>query len=216
MLDRDLLRQVCGSLGEAHDFGLIHRDIKPENIMLCERGGRIDVVKVLDFGMVKNISMGGSRLQLTHADVVLGTPMYLSPEAISKKGELDGRSDLYAVGAMAYFMLTGRYVFVGENPIEIVEQHQSVEPTPPSAHSPNLPQDLEQVVLDCLKKDPAQRPRTAHALIDRLNACACANQWNQSRAREWWKKSGESPGSLSPWKSTPTEDVTLSVDMQKR
>ena len=185
-----LLRQVCGSLAEAHGFGLIHRDIKPANIMLCERGGRLDVVKVLDFGMAKNSGRG--QLDLTKVNMVMGTPYYLAPETLQRGVNIDGRSDLYAVGAMAWFMLMGRNLFAGKSPIDVARKHLSAEPTSiAEAYGPGMPQDLARLIMKCLAKDPAQRPHDAVQLGELFGECQCAHEWTQRRAAAWWQAHGE-------------------------
>ncbi|RYG65354.1 serine/threonine protein kinase, partial [bacterium] len=132
-----VLRQVVGALAEAHAAGLIHRDIKPANVLLCERGGAIDVVKVVDFGLVKSLSETAltGELALSNVNVLTGTPLYLAPEAITSPETLDGRADLYAVGAVAYFLLTGRTVFEGATVVEVCGHHLHSKPVPPSART---------------------------------------------------------------------------------
>jgi serine/threonine-protein kinase len=207
-----LLRQVCGSLAEAHDAGLIHRDIKPANIMLCERGGVLDVVKVLDFGMVKDVSMGSQSLDLTQQNMVMGTPMFLAPEAIRKRDNVDGRSDLYAVGAVAYFMLTGRNVFEGDTVIEIVRKHLEELPVLPSTIFPGMPDDLEQIVMDCLAKIPDERPADARVLIERLELCSVGRHWDQRQAKKWWQDSGEMPKSVP---GVPSDGLQMTVELHQ-
>ncbi len=182
-----LLKQACESLSEAHGRGLVHRDIKPANIQVCQMGDYCDWVKVLDFGLVK--SLGGDVLEagLTAPNMVTGTPAYLSPE--SALGEaVDHRSDIYALGCVAYWMLTGRYVFTGESPMQIVARHTSSEPTAPSRHSGfDVSPALDELVLACLKKKPADRPATARELSDRLDDCEEETGWTQEDARRWWE-----------------------------
>jgi serine/threonine protein kinase len=153
--------------------------------MLCERGGMCDVVKVLDFGLVKTDGPMDSA-KLTRANALTGTPLYLPPEAATDPGSVDARSDLYALGAVAYFMLTGRPVFTGRSVIEIVTQHMTAKPSRPSEIEANVPQDLENVVLACLEKTPDKRPESARVLSERLATCAAAGQWTQEVARQWW------------------------------
>jgi hypothetical protein len=203
-----ILRQVCGSLAEAHGFGLIHRDIKPANIMLCERGGQLDVVKVLDFGMAK--ASGSDRLDLTQANVVMGTPHYLAPEAIKARGQVDGRSDLYAVGAMAWYMLMGRNLFEAETPIAVARKHLNEAPTSiRDAFGPGLPDDLAAVIMNCLEKDPDKRPHDAAELRDLFGECRCAHEWTQRRAAVWWKERGEqiAPGEPKTEEQAPPDSL---------
>jgi eukaryotic-like serine/threonine-protein kinase len=178
-----ILAQVCAALAEAHDAGLVHRDIKPGNVMLCRHGGGLDVVKVLDFGLVK--SLGGNEVKLTHADSMVGTPLYLSPEAISDPSRVDARSDLYAVGGLGYFLATGRTVFQGKSIPELCAKHLYEEPTPPSRWTA-VPADLETILLTCLAKTPARRPADARALRAELLRCADAGRWTDDDARTWW------------------------------
>ncbi|MBL4635009.1 MAG: serine/threonine protein kinase [Kofleriaceae bacterium] len=167
----NVLLQVAGALEEAHDIGLIHRDIKPANIILCNQGGRPDVAKVLDFGLVKEIDSTGSTA-LTKAESITGTPQYLAPEMITDPENIDGRSDIYALGAVGYFMLTGKQVFSGKTVLEVCSDHLHTEPIPPSKRTDNpVPSALELLILDCLAKDPGDRPDSAATLAERLRAC---------------------------------------------
>jgi hypothetical protein len=181
-----ILRQVCGSLREAHGIDLIHRDIKPANIMLCERGGVPDTVKVLDFGLVKELKKSESA-SLTHADVVTGTPQYMPPEALSSPDSIDARSDLYSLGAVAFLLLTGEEVFSGGTMVEICSHHLHTKPRRPSELVENVPEDLEALVMACLEKKPDDRPQTARELHDALALCAVANDWTTGDAERWWK-----------------------------
>jgi serine/threonine-protein kinase len=183
-----ILRQVCAALAEAHGIGLIHRDIKPANIILCERGGFPDISKVLDFGLVRQIS-GTTDPRLTAEDVLRGTPQYLAPEAIRNAENVDARSDLYALGAVAYYLLTGTEVFSGRGPLEIIHHHLQTEPEPPSRRLGRpLPSKLERVVLSCLAKDPDARPESARALADALGACDDVPAWDENDARRFWRE----------------------------
>jgi len=217
-----LLRQVCGALAEAHDVGLIHRDIKPANIFLCCRGGMPDVIKVLDFGLAKQLtdSVDGN---LTQANVVAGTPHYMAPEAIKGKGEVDGRCDLYAVGAVAYYLLTGEQVFEADSLVEICSHHLHSKPVLPSERTTeHVPEDLEQLILECLAKDRLQRPPDARALSGRLEACDDADEWSEQQARTWWSEyetqaadgDDRSDRDCSPPTETPAK--TINVDLQQR
>ncbi len=181
-----ILEQVAGSLAEAHGRGLIHRDIKPSNAILCERGGLFDVVKVLDFGLVKEIAH--TEGDLTHANVLIGTPLYMAPETISQPGKASPQSDLYALGAVGYHLLTARNVFDGGSAVEICAKHLNDPPVPPGQRAGiALAPDLEQLILQCLAKDPAERPAGAREFQDTLLGCRDAGSWSQAHAREWWQ-----------------------------
>jgi serine/threonine-protein kinase len=182
-----ILRQVCAALSEAHGIGLIHRDIKPANILLCERGGFPDIAKVVDFGLVREIS-SSSDPRLTAENVLHGTPQYLAPEAIRKMDSIDARSDIYALGAVAYFLLTGTEVFSGRA-LEVIHHHLQTEPEPLSRRlGKPIPPKLETVVLACLSKDPDGRPESARALADALHACDDVSPWDELDARRFWRE----------------------------
>jgi serine/threonine-protein kinase len=180
-----LLRQACDALGEAHGAGIVHRDIKPANIFASRRGGLYDFVKLLDFGLVKSIA-GPDSLHLSHDGVVAGSPLYISPEQASGEREPDRRSDLYAIGAVAYYLLAGRPPFEGNSAIRVMIAHARDPVEPPSRHRRDIPADLEAVVLRCLAKDPADRFPDADDLGRALAACGCAGDWDPERARRWW------------------------------
>jgi serine/threonine-protein kinase len=182
-----ILRQVCGSLAEAHDVGLVHRDIKPANLMVCIRGGVVDFVKVLDFGLVKQLDEAGSNL--SRPEWVIGTPLYMAPETISESGRTDARSDLYALGAVAYFLLTGSPVFSGKTMVEVCSHHLRSTPVPPSQRvEGRLSPELERLVLSCLEKDPARRPASAREILAALDALEDVGAWTQDAARAWWEQ----------------------------
>jgi eukaryotic-like serine/threonine-protein kinase len=181
-----ILRQVCGSLAEAHEIGLVHRDIKPANIILCCRGGENDVAKVLDFGLVKAVD-SKKESTLTSAGTVLGTPLYMSPESIEAGDEVDSKSDLYAVAAVGYSLLTGKPPFEGKSVVEICMHHARTPPTPPSERlGKPVSADLEAALLKGLAKKPAERFGTAREFADALGACAAASQWSNRQAGAWW------------------------------
>ena len=181
-----VLAQISGALAEAHALGLIHRDIKPANIVLTERPDEPDVVKVVDFGLVKNF--GGSLAESAATDAIIGTPLYMAPEAISQPDTVDGRSDLYAVGAVAYFLLTGTHVFQAASVLEVFSKHMLEAPMSPSQRlGKPLPADLEGLVLRCLAKDRDARPPTATMLRTALLACADAGGYDLATARSWWQ-----------------------------
>ena len=192
-----LFRQVCAGLAEAHRLGLVHRDLKPGNLLIAVRGGEADVAKVLDFGLVKLTRDPGAP-ELSRDTTVSGTPMYMSPEQATGDRSLDARADIYAMGAMIYFALTGRPPFTGETPF-IIMMAQARDPViPPSEVRPGVPADLEQVVLRCLAKDPAERFPNVRALGDALADCASASEWGPNRAEAWWTAEGISVTSDGP------------------
>jgi serine/threonine-protein kinase len=187
-----LLRQVCHSLAEAHERGLIHRDVKPANIYVCRMGLDYDFVKVLDFGLVKfnDARELDSRTQtlMTAAHTTIGTPAYMAPEIILGRSDIDRRADVYAIGCVAYFMLTGQLVFEGSTPMEALVSHVHQPPVPPSARSEvRIPPDLDAIVLACLEKDPDKRPQDAIALRRLLHECDTCSAWSSARARDWWR-----------------------------
>jgi eukaryotic-like serine/threonine-protein kinase len=189
-----ILLQICGALREAHGVGLIHRDIKPANVYLCARGGARDVVKVLDFGLVREFRSDGS-VTGSNLDILVGTPLYLSPEAILTPAQLDARADIYALGALAYVLLTGAPPFAGRTLVELCGHHLHSVPEAPSARGHAVPQDLEQAVLACLAKDPAARPQSAFELATRLRACGDAGAWGEAEADGWWTRLPDNPKS---------------------
>lgn len=181
-----ILRQICSSLNEAHTLGMVHRDIKPANIMLNRRGGEPDVVKVLDFGLVKALDEKRYAGQ-TAANGIMGTPLYMSPEAIQSPQSVDARSDLYAVGATGYFLLTGEVVFNASNVVELCSMHVDQAPMPPSQRlGKRISADLEAIILSCLEKSRGKRPQSARELAEKLEQCSSAAAWSHSAADEWW------------------------------
>jgi serine/threonine-protein kinase len=185
------LRQVCGALREAHAIGLIHRDIKPGNVMICERGGRHDIAKLLDFGLV--IPLGGNPggEKLTQQGVIVGTPAYLSPEQAGGQAEIDARSDIYSVGALAYFLLTGKPPFAGRSGIKVLAAHLYEPPAPLNAQRSEVPAELEAVVLKCLAKNPAERYSDVRSLEAALAGCDSGRLWIEEDAAEWWQVRAE-------------------------
>jgi serine/threonine-protein kinase len=184
-----LFRQVCAGLAEAHALGLVHRDLKPGNIFIAVRGGEADVAKVLDFGLVK-LTRDPGAVELSSDMTVSGTPMYMAPEQALGDRSLDARADIYALGAMMYFALTGRPPFTGETAFAIMMAQARDPVVPPSQVQPVVPPDLERVVLRCLAKRPADRFPTARALGDALAGCASAADWGPNRAEAWWTAEG--------------------------
>ncbi|MDB5221272.1 MAG: hypothetical protein JWO86_9199 [Myxococcaceae bacterium] len=187
-----ILEQVAGSLAEAHDAGLIHRDVKPANILVVDRGGISDLVKVVDFGLVKDVGYAApgevtDAPALTRANTITGTPLYMSPETVTAPETVDARTDLYALGAVGYWLLTGTHVFGGKSILEVCSHHLHSVPEPPSTRlGAPVSADLEEVLLACLAKQAEDRPASAHVLRERLRACAAAGRWTNARAAQWW------------------------------
>ncbi len=182
-----VLIQVCGALSEAHARSIIHRDIKPPNIFLTQRGGLYDFVKVLDFGLAKQME-GGAPIDLTGAGMAVGTPRYISPEMVKGKVPVDGRSDLYSLGAVAYWMLSGRPPFDADSSMELLIDHLQAPPTPVSQVSElPIPAKLEAAVMQCLEKRPEDRFQSAQAFADALQSLAFEDPWSQEKARDWWR-----------------------------
>ena len=184
-----VMRQVAASLSEAHGIGLVHRDIKPSNVILvAERGGAHDVAKVVDFGLVKEMEEDAG---LTREGRLAGTPHYLAPEVITSSRDVVPQSDLYALGCVGYFLLTGQRVFEGKSVIEICSHHLSTAPVPPSVRLGRpVPESLSAILLACLEKSPAQRPASAPALVEMLDACEDVAAWTNDSARVWWNLRG--------------------------
>jgi len=204
-----ILEQVCGALSEAHGKGFTHRDIKPANIILCERGGMSDVAKVVDFGLVKEIT--GSTSASTQ--VILGTPHYIAPEAVNDPASVGTAVDVYALGGVAYFLLTGKRVFDGATQVDVCVKHVTTKPTPPTQVTTNhIPRELEELILRCLSKAPKDRP-TAAELGRLLRAIPRTGDWNDEAAVAWWKKFHES-APITPDTSSPT--MTITVDLGHR
>jgi eukaryotic-like serine/threonine-protein kinase len=182
------LIQACESLAEAHLSRLIHRDIKPKNLFVCRLGLTYDFVKVLDFGLVKSIKPEVSQEQLTLADATSGTPAYMAPEIALGKADADGRVDIYSLGCVAYWLLTGHLVFETSGTLPVLLAHVQEKPIPPSQRSElEIPDGLERIILSCLEKDPARRPQTALELLDLLSMCPLPKRWTTQRAEDWWR-----------------------------
>jgi len=202
------LRQVCSALQDAHANGLVHRDIKPANVVVSRAGTTFDFVKVLDFGLVK---LDGARvadkkaIDLSTEDSWSGTPGYMAPEVVLGAGDTDHRVDLYALGCVAYWLLTGAMVFEGENAMQVMVQHVQAAPRPPSQRVDRaIPAALEELVMQCLEKEPARRPASAKVMRERLDAVSLASVWTAERAEEWWATH------RPPRHSRPVADVLLS------
>jgi hypothetical protein len=205
-----ILRQICGSLAEAHAVGLIHRDIKPANIILTSRAGLADFVKVLDFGLVKAAD-SDEAAKLTGANVTLGTPLYLSPEAVENPEKVTAQSDVYAIGAVAYYLVTGEPVFTGKTVMEICMKHVRNVPVTPSARLGRpVSEGLEGLILRCLAKKPEERPPGTRALADELDRLQLAGSWTRAEAEAWWASFKKAQGD----RGEPTADL-LAETLQK-
>ncbi|MBA3259018.1 MAG: serine/threonine protein kinase [Gemmatimonadales bacterium] len=203
-----ILRQVCHSLAEAHAAGLVHRDVKPANLHLGRVGLDYDFVKVLDFGLVKGEHRWDrDDLRLTSPELTAGTPAYMAPE-LTSNDQVDGRADLYALGCVGYFLLTGTMVFQADTAVQLLLRHLQAEPEAPSARlGTPLPPDLERLVLWCLAKSPDERPPGARELGEALER-SDAGEWTQDQARRWWASSRtEEAGGRSGVTPTPTTIV---------
>lgn len=183
-----LLRQTCDALREAHAQGLVHRDLKPSNIIAAQRGGVYDVAKIVDFGLVEAAGPPSGGRALGGKGLILGSPLYMSPEQALAQHEPDSRSDLYSLGAVAYFLLTGHPPFEGKKPVRVLVGHARDEVVPPSAWNASVPADLERIVLKCLEKDPADRFRDADSMAQALASCAGADLWTRQCAARWWQE----------------------------
>ncbi len=206
-----LLEQTCDALSEAHAIGLIHRDVKPGNIFAAQRGGVYDVAKLLDFGLVKPANEPDS-LELTQDGLITGSPLYMSPEQASASSEPDARSDIYALGAVAYFMLTGRPPFNAEKAMQVLLAHMN-EPVVGLSHwRPDVPEDLERVVMRCLAKRPEERYQDAVSLREALLACQSAGTWTREDAAHWWQHPERTVPESAPLVS---DEVSHTLNLQK-
>ena len=210
-----ILRQVAGALAEAHQVGLIHRDIKPANIVLCERGGRDkDVAKVVDFGLVKRMEATDGDAKLTGMNVITGTPTYLAPEAITDPDHVDARVDLYALGCVAFTLLTGRPPFEAKSVVEVCSQHLHADPPSVSSlRGEEIDPKLETLIAELLAKSPDDRPADAGVVAQRLGLCRCAGAWTQQLACCWWD---EHPDLAAGVGSTAVStDLTIEVGLRR-
>ncbi len=205
------LRQLCAALREAHGMNLVHRDIKPANVMMCERGGVYDVVKLLDFGLVRG---GGPQAEtMPEEGFVAGTPGYMAPEQATGR-QIDGRTDIYSLGAVAYFLLIGRHPFVRDSVIQVMLAQMTEDVPRPRVLRPDLPMDLEGVVLRCLGRQPDQRFPDIDALDGALSACEDAASWSQAEAAAWWaanQPEARPPAHTARPESAPTQSVMVSA-----
>ena len=194
-----LLTQMCHSLGEAHAKGLIHRDVKPANVFVCRYGREVDFVKVLDFGMVKSRRENPDDTQLTGDHALAGTPSYMAPEQVLGNRAVDARTDIYAVGCVAYWLITGHLVFEGRTAMETMMQHAQAEPVPPSARTElEVPAALDRIVLACLAKNPDDRPASADALAEALASIVPLATWTAGHAHEWWDRHHPAAAAIAP------------------
>jgi hypothetical protein len=190
-----VLRQTCAGLSEAHGKGLVHRDVKPENVMVCRYGGEHDFVKILDFGLVKSLVQPHSR-DLTRSQRILGTPLYMAPERLRDPTDVDARADIYAVGAVAWFMLTGRRMFDIDEDFALTSKILNEEPPRVAAAAAQpVPVELDLLVTACLEKDREDRPQNVAGMIEALDALAAEHRWTQREAREWWEATASAPPS---------------------
>jgi len=209
-----ILIQMCGSLSEAHDRGIVHRDIKPANIILAEVSGVGDMIKVLDFGLVKEIVHDS--VELTQVDSITGTPMYMSPEAVRDASTADERSDVYAVGAVGYALLTGVPLFERGGAVDICLKQLNETPLRP-ADRVGVPfaEDLQNVLMSCLQKDANQRPLSMDQLADTLRACEDHGRWAHVDSIHWWKHHLERRQELQGTESQAPSDSDLSDETTK-
>jgi serine/threonine-protein kinase len=211
-----ILRQVAGALSEAHTAGLIHRDIKPSNILLCDHGREPDFAKVLDFGLVKESGPEAAGVASSGAATLTGTPLYMSPEAITAPATLDGRSDLYALGAVGYALLTGAPPFSGRTAIEVYGHHLHTPVEPPSLRRDQpVDRTLESLLLACLAKDRQARPPSAAVLEERLASCP-VSPWSTAQARAWWDERGPQLRAALPVPAPTESGATVVVDLHGR
>jgi serine/threonine-protein kinase len=212
-----VLKQVAGSLAEAHDQGLVHRDVKPQNVMLCHRGGVPDLVKVIDFGLVKD-SPDSREPGLTGEGAAVGTPLYMAPEASSPSGEVDARSDLYSVGVVAYYLLTGQQPFFGATAREVFKMHLEQRPEPPSKRlGREVAPELETLILRLLAKSPESRPESARALLCMLEDVVepALGAWTSEEAEAWWRE--HQPTLMGPEPEVASRpEGHLAVDLTSR
>ena len=187
-----ILRQMLGSLAEAHALGLVHRDIKPANVILCQRGGLSDFVKVVDFGLAMDPSFNLAP-QITQTGLISGTPLYIAPECLDDPTTVSARSDLYAVGAVAFYLLTGRDLFVAANPMDIFRCVTNDARPRPSDCVPNgIPSELDELVFRCVAKDPTERPESARDMLTTVTSLATNHVWSEEDADRWWREHGRS------------------------
>jgi serine/threonine-protein kinase len=204
-----LLQQTCDALSEAHAMGLIHLDLKPGNIFAAQRGGIYDVAKLLDFGLAKPITSVGD-VNLTQDGFITGSPLFMSPEQATGDSEPDARSDIYSLGAVAYYLFTGAPPFPGDRPIQVIMAHAKEEVKPPSRLRSEIPADLDQVILRCLAKNPADRFSDADSLALALEQCQASSQWGRAQAAQWWHEN-ELPRCQQQQRNEPAAPAAVAV-----
>jgi serine/threonine-protein kinase len=211
-----ILDQVCGALAEAHDRGLVHRDIKPANIILSERGGEPDFATVVDFGLVKPLAAADIPSSVSQANVLTGTPLYMSPESMLTPGAGDPRSDLYALGAVAYYLLSGHPVFEAGSVVEVIDRHLHAEPVSPSVRLGRaIPHELEALVMQCLRKPAEERPESARTLRYGLRRCRLVPAWTSDDAAAWWHRF-RSVAATRGHQGADDHEITIDVDVAER
>ncbi|MET0410574.1 MAG: serine/threonine-protein kinase [Polyangiaceae bacterium] len=209
-----VLTQICGALAEAHDLGLVHRDVKPANVLLSPRRHEHELAKIVDFGLVKRVDTSPEHANLTGSNTITGTPLYMSPEAIQTPDAVDARSDLYALGALAWFMLVGKPPFEGSSIVEICGQHLlSPARRPGAALGQPIASDLEDLVLACLEKRAGDRPPDARTLRRMLEGSSVAGLWTPERAAAWWQSHAPVPVAE---KTPSTGPRTIALDVSQR
>ncbi|MET0283347.1 MAG: serine/threonine-protein kinase, partial [Polyangiales bacterium] len=216
-----VLTQVALALAEAHESELLHRDIKPQNVILCRRGGVNDFAKVVDFGLVKDLQ-SASDASMSAINTIIGTPLYMSPEAIARPNTVDPRSDLYALGAVGYFLLTGTPPFRGDSVVEICSQHLHAPVEPPSQRVEGIDAALEALLLTCLAKKRDQRPSSASELATRLQDLGLPS-WKRADADGWWREHADAVSSVKRERSAAAAErastvpiATVAIDPRER
>jgi len=205
----EILIQVCGALQEAHERGIVHRDIKPANIILCEHGGVPDVAKVVDFGLVRELAHNGD---LTN-EIILGTPAYVAPETITDPRAVTSAADLYALGAVAYFLLAGKRVFEAASLIDLCIKHVTAEPVSLCTATSAVSAELDAVIMKCLRKRPEDRYATADELAGALRAVPRADEWNEDIAIAWWATQRTRQDKIA---ASTGATLTITIDMEHR
>jgi serine/threonine-protein kinase len=211
-----VLTQISGALAEAHDLGLVHGDVKPANVLLSPRKNEHEFAKIFDFGLAKSVELSSPLASrsaaLSMSQVITGTPLYMAPEAFTAPNEVDGRSDIYSLGALAYFMLVGKPPFEASTVVEVCSKHLYEAPPPPSAAAGRaVPEEIENLVLTCLAKKPADRPANARALRDWAQRCCAIEPWTAREAAEFWSRWTPSPLASEPESSRPPATIALDV-----